>query len=336
MPTPETKIDEQPADRQLQPTASAEQVLRGQNSAPILVTGAHRTGTTWVGKMLAATSQAAYISEPLNVHHRPGVFAAPVTHWYTYLHPGNEDKYLPAYRRLLQLDYGIGRELAALRSGKDVMRLGRDVWIFWSGKLQGARPLIKDPFAVFSIPWFVSRLGMQVVVTVRHPAAFASSLMRLNWPFQLEDLLAQPALMHDWLGPYRDEIQAALDRPQDILQQACLLWKMVYSVVAQLEKRSLPVEVVRHEDLSRTPGQGFERLYDLLGLQYTPQARQAVLSSSSADNPSERSRQAVHTVQLDSRANLTNWKKRLTPQEIERIHELIGETARAYYRDEDW
>lgn len=53
--------------------------------SPILVTGAHRSGTTWVGKMLAANRRVAYISEPLNVFHRPGVFSAPVSHWYTML-----------------------------------------------------------------------------------------------------------------------------------------------------------------------------------------------------------------------------------------------------------
>ncbi len=31
---------------------------------PILVTGTHRSGTTWVGKMLAAGPSTAYISEP--------------------------------------------------------------------------------------------------------------------------------------------------------------------------------------------------------------------------------------------------------------------------------
>jgi LPS sulfotransferase NodH len=49
---------------------------------PILVTGTHRSGTTWVGKMLAADSSTAYISEPLNVLHRPGVYRAKVKHWY--------------------------------------------------------------------------------------------------------------------------------------------------------------------------------------------------------------------------------------------------------------
>ena len=35
--------------------------------APILVTGAHRSGTTWVGRMLCASGEAHYVSEPFNV-----------------------------------------------------------------------------------------------------------------------------------------------------------------------------------------------------------------------------------------------------------------------------
>jgi LPS sulfotransferase NodH len=52
---------------------------------PILVTGTHRSGTTWLGKMLAADASTAYISEPLNVLHRPGVLRAEVRHWYQYI-----------------------------------------------------------------------------------------------------------------------------------------------------------------------------------------------------------------------------------------------------------
>jgi LPS sulfotransferase NodH len=52
---------------------------------PILVTGTHRSGTTWVGKMLAADACTAYISEPLNVLHRPGVFRPKVKYWYQYI-----------------------------------------------------------------------------------------------------------------------------------------------------------------------------------------------------------------------------------------------------------
>ena len=33
---------------------------------PILVTGSHKAGTTWVGEMLAASRRVGYISEPFN------------------------------------------------------------------------------------------------------------------------------------------------------------------------------------------------------------------------------------------------------------------------------
>ena len=68
---------------------------------PILVTGAHRTGTTWVGKMLAASRQAAYLSEPLNLWHRPGVLRTPLQHWYTYICAENEQAYLPGLQATL-------------------------------------------------------------------------------------------------------------------------------------------------------------------------------------------------------------------------------------------
>ena len=34
---------------------------------PILVTGAHRSGTTWAGKMLCAGNEAFYVFEPFDV-----------------------------------------------------------------------------------------------------------------------------------------------------------------------------------------------------------------------------------------------------------------------------
>lgn len=68
-----------------------------KHGPPILVTGIHRSGTTWVGKMLAAGAHTAYVSEPLNINHRPGVFRAAVEHLYTYITNENEAEYLPAF-----------------------------------------------------------------------------------------------------------------------------------------------------------------------------------------------------------------------------------------------
>lgn len=310
------------------------QARQNIETTPILVTGGHRTGTTWVGQMLAAGGQAAYISEPLNVLHRPGVMRTPVQLWYTYVCPETENTYLRSLQETLAFRYHLLLEIRSLRSRKDFLRMCRDAWVFTRGAILSQRPLIKDPFAAFSIPWFIERLGCQVVVTVRHPAAFASSLKRLDWPFQLDHLLAQPLLMRHWLEPFRDEI-LTIPR-EDIVGQASLLWKMIYYVVDQLRDRYPQIVVIHHEDLSWEPVQGFKSLYATLGLDFSPKVEQIILRSSSSENPSELSRQAAHAIHLDSRANLHNWKRRLAPGDLERIQHITASVVERYYPELGW
>ena len=301
---------------------------------PILVTGGHRTGTTWVGKMLAADEDVAYISEPLNVLHRPGVFRAPVKHWYTYINKENEADYLPAFNELLDFDYHLWDEIRSIRSRKDFLRMGRDFHIFYMGNMHGQRALLKDPFAVFSLPWFAEKLNCQVIVTIRHPAAFASSLKRLGWSFDFNDLLNQSLLMRDHLEPFRADMQSI--NADDVVGQAALLWTMIYRIVHMDRERIPSIRVVRHEDLSLDPVPGYRQLYDELGLHFTPKIEQAILSSSSSENPTELSKNKTHSVKLDSRANLDNWKKRLTVDEITRIQKITGDVSHLYYSEDSW
>jgi hypothetical protein len=301
---------------------------------PILVTGTHRSGTTWVGKMLAADACTAYISEPLNVLHRPGVFHVKVHRWYQYVCEENENEFLPAFQELLEFDYNLWDEIRSLRSRRDVLRMGRDFYIFYNALMRGQRALLKDPFAIFSMPWFAQRLGCKVVVTVRHPAAFASSLKRLNWPFEFQNLLNQPLLMRDHLEPYRHEMQSV--RPNDIVGQAALLWKLIYHVVHATRLSHPDFLLVRHEDLSHDPIPGYRALYESLGLEFTPRVEQVILNSSSSENPREISRKQVHAFKLDSRANLDNWKKRLTADEIERVRTITEGISTLYYSDAEW
>ncbi|MDD5467449.1 MAG: sulfotransferase domain-containing protein [Anaerolineales bacterium] len=303
---------------------------------PILVTGAHRSGTTWVGRSLVAGGEAIYISEPFNVLHRPGILSAGVSRWYTYICADNESEYLPALRQTLAYRYHLLDELRSLRRRKDALRMGRDWSSFLLGRLTRRRPLLKDPFAVFSVPWFIERLGCQVVITVRHPAAFASSLKRFGWTFNFADLLEQPLLMRNLLESGRAEMQAMLDAPSDLIGQASLLWKLVYRHVDALRLAYPQVEVVRHEDLSLDPLAGYRALYAALGLSFTPRAEKAILASSSAANPKELDRQAAFSHRLDSRTNLGNWKRRLSADEIERVHQLSGEVAGLFYSADDW
>jgi hypothetical protein len=305
-----------------------------ENRNPILVTGAHRSGTTWVGKMLAADADTAYISEPLNVLHRPGVFRAPVKHWYTYITPENESEYLSAFEELLDFEYHFWSEALSIRSRKDFFRMGRDFHTFFNGSLRGQRALLKDPFAVFSMPWFAQRLNCRVVVTVRHPAGFASSLKRLDWPFDFRNLLDQPMLMRDHLEADRADMESI--QADDVIGGAALLWRMIYRVVHSTLRLHPDFKVVRHEDLSLDPIAGYKALYKSLGLIFDERVKHRILNSSSSENPTELSKKKVHSVNLDSRANMENWKKRLTSDEIARVRKLTESVSHLFYTDDEW
>ena len=302
--------------------------------SPILVTGAHRSGTTWIGKMLATDPSTAYVSEPLNVWHRPGIFRAQVRYWYQYICDENESEFLPAFNELLEFEYHLWKEIRSIRSLKDFLRMGRDFRTFYYGLEEGRRALLKDPFAVFSAAWFARKLNFKVVISVRHPLAFASSLKRLNWSFDFQDLLDQPLLMRDYLEPYRSQMGSV--KSEDVIGQAALLWKMIYHTVHSTLDLNPDFIIVRHEDLSRDPANGFRNLYNSLGLDYSHHVEKAILDSSSNENPMELSRKKVHDVKLDSRASMHNWKKRLTEDEIKRVREVTKETSQLFYTEAEW
>ena len=301
---------------------------------PILVTGAHRSGTTWVGRMLSADRSTAYISEPLNVWHRRGVYRADVKRWYEYITEENEEKYLPAFRELFNFRYHLFLEIRSLHSQKDFLRMGRDLSIFMNGQLRGQRALLKDPFAVFSTPWFTQKLNCKVVITIRHPGGFASSLKRLNWSFDFRDLLDQPMLMRDHLESDRADMEAM--QADDIVGQSALLWRMIYRSVHTTRELFPDFKIVRHEDLSLDPVAGYKSLYESLGLTFDEKVRDTILNSSSSENPTELSRKKVHSVKLDSRANMDNWKKRLTSEEITRIRKMTEDISHLFYSDSEW
>ncbi len=191
-----------------------------------------------------------------------------------------------------------------------------------------------DPFALFSAPWFAEQLNCQVVITVRHPAAFASSLKRLNWSFDFRDLLNQPMLMRDHLETDRADMEVI--QPDDIVSQAALLWKMIYRFVHSTRSLFPAFKIVRHEDLSLNPIPGYHALYESLGLTFTKKVENIVLTSSSSENPAKLAKNKTHSVKLDSRASLDNWKKILTLEEIMRVRKISEPVSSLFYSDREW
>ena len=295
---------------------------------PILVTGITRSGTTWVASMLNASSEVVYVNEPLNPQHppgrSPGVLRADVRHRFQYICADNEAEFEDAYRDLVNLRYHLAAELRTNHRIADVGRALRHLGMFTRGRIQDRRLMVADPFAVFSAEWFARQMGFRVVVIVRHPLAVVSSRKRLGWKFDLDELLAQPLLLRDWLNPIETSWPEALRHTDDVVAGGAQLWRLVYEVVSAQHQRLPDMIVVRHEDLSLDPVGEFRALYDVLGLTFDERAEQTIVRSSSSQNPGQLDPSNPHAVQLDSRANLESWRSRISADDAGRILQIAG------------
>jgi hypothetical protein len=276
--------------------------------SPILVTGSHRSGTTWVGRVLIHAARVRLVHEPFNLtmvsagrDFDPGV-------WYRHIHDGNADQFRDGVRRTLETQayhHDLSRGTAGLRTKLAfAVRSRRD------------RVIYKDPLAFFAAPWLHREFGMVPVVLTRHPAAFASSLKLKNWRFDFTNFTKQPDLLDGPLAPWRDQIEAAArDEPQ-MIDHAILLWNCIYGTALRY-REAYPEWIYRtHEELSLDHVNEFGRLFKDLGLVFGPAQRQRLEEMSGAHNPVEQTEQQFSR---NSRENIDNWKNRLESAEIDAV-----------------
>ncbi|GBE20942.1 MAG TPA: sulfotransferase [Actinobacteria bacterium] len=301
-------------------------------SRPILVTGSHRSGTTWVGRMLALPSGVGYIHEPFNPLTVPPI--GPLVDGFTFVHEGNEHLFRPALEQVLR--YRWHRRLHHINGPKDATRLAAERFEALRSRIRGARPLMKDPMAILSAEWLAATFAMEIVVTVRHPAAFAVSLRRLSWRYDFSSLLSQRELMERLLAPYEDLLRQQERRPGDIIGEAAVLWLIIHHVIDGYRRRHPDWSVVRHEDLSADPIGGFARLYESLGLAFRPRIESKIRAVTGSGNPTEPKRDPVHGVRRDSRAIARRWRNELSNEEVARIRELTGPVAAKFYAEDEW
>src|SRR3989344_3011392 len=205
-----------------------------ENNQPILVTGSHRSGSTWVGWMLSLPPNVKYVSEPFNPGYGLKIFKS----WFTYINSANEKDYISDIAKLLKF--------------KGDYRLTWPALKYWSNVFYPwpQRPLIKDPIACFASEWLAKKFEMQVVILWRHPAAFYASLKRLNWHFDFSNLLKQANLMADHLEPLRNFIE---QENKSYAQEAAILWLCIYSVLDKYLANNTNWLSQRHEDISQNP-----------------------------------------------------------------------------------
>ena len=304
-------------------------------SSPILVTGSHRSGTTWVGRTLALSPNVGYVHEPFNVQRWPGWMREELPHWYLHVTEENEARYEKLVEDVLRFRYPI-RNLVSTTDLRHLGQMAAEFPLSLLYRVRRMRPLLKDPIALMSAEWLADRFGAEVVVLIRHPAAFAGSLKRLEWGFQFRNWAEQPLFLRNLAAPYEDEIRRFAEREHDIIDQAVLMWNVIHDVIRTYRSRRPDWTFLRHEGLSEEPLKGFRDLYDRLGLSWDGIVEDAVIRSSTDTSRKEVPTYLHRTVRRDSRAARWTWAQRLTSEERDRVREGTAEVAAAFYGPEDW
>jgi hypothetical protein len=301
---------------------------------PILLTGSHRSGTTWAARILHASGATGYIDEAFNPGRRPSWFSVRPAHWYQHVDEASDRIYTRAMGDLLRFRYAGIRQPDL---SPEERRVAETEWVRARAyRLRGARPLLKDPLAVFSAEWLADRFRADIVVLIRHPAAFASSILRLGWDFRFRQWTKQRALMDSYLAPFGEEISRAAENPPSLLDQAILMWNAIYSYVADMRRRHPEWIFVRHEDLSLAPILEFRALYSKLALPWGPKVAGVIEDLTSSRNKRDVERSQVADIRRDSRATARIWRERLSEDEIGRVRRGTERVAALFYGPDDW
>lgn len=285
----------------------------------ILLTGAHRSGTTWLANMLAIGGDLLLASEPFNLDNWAYRLGGMATNWFTYAPGLEQERAKQAFSRILER-----------RTGRVFGR--RHVQRYLPFTRRG-RLLIKDPIACMSSEWLAENFPIEVLVIVRHPAAFAASLKRMEWYFPFEDLLRQERLMDDLLYPFRAEIEAGCS---DIVDQAGLIWSIIYHVLSTFADRHPEWVVVKHEAVSRQPVEELNKLYDRFGLSWSGKVEQQIRKYTAKGNPVNPKKGVAHQMIRDSEKNISRWKTVLSPDEATALRRRTAPVADRFYADSDW
>lgn len=290
--------------------------------ALILVTGAPRTATTPVGNALATARRTLALYEPLGTTGLVRIRSR---------FPMIGEADIPDSAALEDI---CGR-LARLRPGKlhsqqrtATFSLKRAIFgsrTAHSFRLAQAHPWVrtviwKDPHAVMLVP-DLARIGVSVVVTARRPEAHAASYRRLGW------VSAAASLYPRWskrFGPCA-VIESALDRAQDPVISAALIWRMSYLAVLRGEALD-HVALVTSEDLIADDAGTYARLFDRFGLVPGPKT-DARLRSHEATGAAIPASGKTHDWSRSAAAVNAYWKDVLSPEEVADVQRLTEDVA---------
>ncbi len=289
--------------------------LPARSAAPILVTGVPRSGTTWLARLLAKAPGTALAGrEPMNPRGRQYKLAGTLDGW------AKLEELTPKQARALRTAYR-----------------GLNPWVYsryghrqWAAPLPGIRLIMKDPFAVLSIPAVQRVTGAHPVLLFRHPGAVLASYRRMGWEPDLDEL--RPiAAHHATQHPRSAEVMSALESADMTSAQAMGRFWSVLHQIALDDLPSTNATIVAHSDVA---GYGLHmgpRLFRALGLEWTQESAAEFGGDGHESNGSmdqgtgQHAGSTLHDFDRPPAAVADAWRSSLRPGELSEIEDVAAD-----------
>jgi len=264
-----------------------------ETARTMMLAGTARSGTTWLGEILASQLPCRVMFEPFNPRK---VAAYRGFEYFQYARPDADNPALERYCR-------------TVFSGRI-----RDAWI--DREVAHLRPslrLVKEIRANLLLKWIARRFPeVPMLLVLRHPCAVVESRLRLNWATDsdIASFLGQSTLVADFLEDKLDLI-ASTDSAEG---KHAIIWSISNLVpLRQFDAGALPI--VFYENLCMRPGLELPTAFAALRQAAPADLARSLLRPSSTTT--------ADSFMGEHRRSLSAWQDRLGAQRIDRILRIV-------------
>lgn len=182
----------------------------------------------------------------------------------------------------------------------------------WTAVLPWATTIVKDPFALLSVPAIVRTTGAVPIVVYRHPGAVLASYRRMGWTANVEEI----RLLQSWApGP----------APLDDVAAMIELWNFLHGRVLTWLPLVPDAVLVSHAELSLGGAAALDVVRRRCGLRPLAGSRAAV-SAGKAAGPGTPAVAELHRFQRRADEVANGWRTRLREEELARLEQETAGT----------
>jgi hypothetical protein len=275
----------------------------------IYVTGAPRSSTTFVGKILTVPFKVDYIHEPTS----PVMGMQGMDRRFLYIKPGS-----PVLKKNIKRIVGS--------RGPFYLRLAKM-------NLFHKAAVIKDPDGCLLTEYLVSKYGVKPVILIRHPVTFVASVLRIPWELDLIPIRAQKDVVEEYFSDDKEFINRKFAGG---LEGAAALWRALNKIILVQLERNEDWHFITHESLCMKPLEHFRKLYDAFDLPWSNRIKRIIIKHTSPRNKVEASEDRVQDFKRHSAKLFEHRLRMIAKDQRRKIFEITKDVAIKIYSEESF